>query len=52
MPAQHPCPVCGAGAATRRGLRTHLMVEHRKSELARLLVDVSDADRELDRLTA
>lgn len=42
MPEDLPCPVCGASEGTEAQLRRHVMVEHRKSDLAALLVgDVS-----------
>lgn len=54
MPSDHSCPVCSAGAASGPDLRMHLLVEHRKSELAAVLTeDVSQTDgREEDPLTA
>lgn len=42
MPAEHTCPVCDETARNGSELRVHLMVEHRKSDLAELVVsDVS-----------
>lgn len=51
MPPEYSCPACSTSAGSGADLRTHLMIEHRKSELARLLVDDhSTRDREEDRL--
>lgn len=44
MPPDHSCPVCSAGAGSGPDLRMHLMVEHRKSELARYLTDERSED--------
>lgn len=53
MPSDHTCPVCTAGAASGADLRMHLMVEHRKSELAKVLTEgVSQTDGREDTLTA
>lgn len=53
MPPDHSCPFCSAGASTDSDLRTHLMVEHRKSELARRLAEgVSESESEEDLLRA
>jgi len=46
MPADPSCPVCDAGVSNGRDLRVHLMVEHRKSELAGLLVGEVDRSRD------
>lgn len=37
MSADLSCPVCDAGASSGSDLRVHLLVEHRKSELASLV---------------
>lgn len=36
------CPLCELTCDGETNLRVHLEVEHRKSELARLLVDLDD----------
>lgn len=46
MPADLACPVCDAGISSGSDLRVHLMVEHRKSELAGLLEGQVDGSRE------
>lgn len=53
MSSDHTCPVCSAGASSGADLRTHLMVEHRKSELVRLLTEeVVATGEDEDLLTA
>lgn len=53
MPADHSCPVCADDVQSGPDLRMHLMVEHRKSELARLLTgEVSESEAREDVLTA
>lgn len=39
---EHWCPICTDDFADETDLRMHLEVEHRKSELARELVDSDD----------
>ncbi|GAB3681953.1 hypothetical protein GCM10028857_07000 [Salinarchaeum chitinilyticum] len=46
MPEDRPCPVCDAQETSDAALRVHLMVEHRKSDLADLLVDGVGDSRE------
>lgn len=36
---EHECPVCGYAAGTKSGVYLHLQIDHRKSELARTLLD-------------
>jgi len=36
---EHECPVCGHGAGTQSGVYLHLQIDHRKSELARTLLE-------------
>lgn len=48
MTADPSCPACDTCFSDGRDLRVHLMVEHRKSELASLLVD--DVDRPQEEL--
>ena len=36
---EHECPVCGYGAGTQSGVYLHLQIDHRKSELARTLLE-------------
>lgn len=47
MASEHDCPICSARVATRSDLRTHLLVDHRKSELVRTVAGES-ADRSDD----
>lgn len=45
MGSTHNCPLCTDTYETESDLRVHLEVEHRKSELAKRLVDLHrDAD--------
>lgn len=46
MAEKPSCPVCDADVSNGGDLRVHLLVEHRKSELAGLLVGEVDRSRE------
>lgn len=49
MPSDLACPICTSGLAGRPDLRMHLMVEHRKSELARAVTRaVPDEEEQRD----
>lgn len=46
MTNPHGCPLCQHGFAAEIDLRVHLEVEHRKSELARFVVE--DGEQRVD----
>ena len=47
-PASLQCPWCEHETDEADGFRTHLMVQHRKSDLATYVLHGVDADREPD----